>query len=295
MPWFVVDDNADTHPKMIAATNAGLGLWLKAGAYAARHLTDGIVPGAVAKMYGSRPQIAKLIAAGLWHEHGHTCSHPKCAQPQPGDYAIHDYLIYNPSRRDVLAKRERAAEKKRRQRGQDPQPNRDGFNGDSSANSTPEYGNAAGHGDPSPGDSAGTRAGAVPSPPLPSQQGGAEGESATGRGRGRAPLSLIPADWQPSDTDIEAAQLARADAGREQLTAQQLATVTRRFRQRMLDDQVRAAGWGGRWQQWAENERTGPAAAPGGNVVHLSGAMTKSQQQRAGLDALRGMTGGHSA
>ncbi|GAA3527580.1 hypothetical protein [Streptomyces osmaniensis] len=306
MPWFVVDDNADTHPKMIAAGNAALGLWLKAGAYASRHLTDGIVPGTVAKMYsnGSKTQIAKLVTAGLWHVAGHDCSHPKCLQPAPGDYAIHDYLIYNPSRRDVLVKRERAAEKKRKQRAaqdaqgnrgeydDDPHGNREGFAEDSPANPSRNSDGAAGHGDTSPGDGSGTRARGNPSPPRPSHEGGAGRESTAGS-RGRAALSPIPADWEPSDDDVQAAQLARTDAGREQLNAVQIAAVTRKFRQRMLDDQVQAAAWGGRWQQWAENERTEPAG-PGGNVVPLP-VMSKSQQQLAGLDRLRErMNGGQS-
>lgn len=187
MPWFVVDDNAHSHPKMIAATNAGLGLWLRCGAYAAQHLTDGIVPGVIARMYGSKPQIAKLITAGLWHEHGHTCPHPKCAQPQPGDYYIHDYLApYNPSRAEVERKRERAADKKRRQRAvQDPLPdregfysdsygNREGFDDDSSPDRTPENDDTAGHDAASPRDSGGlarARSPPLPSPPIREVQG----------------------------------------------------------------------------------------------------------------------------
>jgi hypothetical protein len=307
MPWFVVDDNAHSHPKMIAAGNAALGLWLRCGAYAAQHLTDGIVPGVIAKMYGSKPQIAKLVAAGLWHERGHSCRHPKCAQPAPGDFFIHDYLApYNPSRAEVESKRERAAEKKRRQRAvQDPLPNRGGFadgpnenrgrfDDDSSTDRAPEYDDYAGQRAASPGDSSGTRARANPSPPLPSYEGGEGRESPAGGSRGRAALSQIAADWQPSDEDVRAAQLARADGGREQLSAQQLDAVTRKFRQRMLDDQVRAAGFGGRWQQWAENERT--EAAPGGVVVPFAQQpMTKSQQQRAGLDRLRERLNGGTA
>lgn len=261
MPWFVVDDNADSHPKMIAAGNAALGLWLKAGAYASRHLTDGIVPGVVARMYsnGSRTQVAKLVAAGLWHEHGHACRHPKCKQPAAGDYAIHDYLVYNPSRVEVERKRERAAEKKRKQRAvqssdqplPDPDESRHGGDGDQGA------------------------------PPRPAR-------------RDMHEQRPIAEDWQPSDEDVQAAQLARADAGRSQLTPQQLDAVTRKFVRRMVDEGKRAAAWGGRWQQWAENERTEQPAA-GSNVVQL-GAMTKSQQQRAGLDRLRQqMNGGHSA
>jgi hypothetical protein len=249
MPWFVVDDSAYAHPKMIAATNAGLGLWLRCGAYAAQHLTDGIVPGVIAKLYGTPAQVRKLVAAGLWHEHGHRCPHPKCLQPQPGDFYMHDYLEpYNRSRREVQASRDREAEKKRKYR-------------------------AAKGGEQLPLDARDQD----DAPPPRRPEGGP-----------------IPAGWKPSDGDIAAAQLARVDAGLPQLTPQQIAAVTRKFVRRMTDDQARATAFGGRWQQWAENERT--ESAPGGNVVQLPGAMTKSQQQRAGLDRLRDrMNGGHSA
>lgn len=250
MPWFVVDDSAHMHPKLLAATNAGLGLWLRCGSYAAQHLTDGIVPAHVAKLYGTPAQIRKLVAAGLWHEHGHRCTHPKCAQPAPGDYYMHDYLDpYNPSRAEVEARRRREAEKKQKYRAGRAEQ----MPLDEPANDTP--------------------------PPRP-------------RRDDTAPIS---ADWKPTDTDIEAAQLARADAELPQLTPQQLDQVTRKFVRRQVDDQVRAAAWGGRWRQWAERERTEPTPAPGGTVLPF-GAATKSQQQRAGLDRLRDrMNGGHTA
>jgi hypothetical protein len=91
MPWFRIDDKAHTHPKLIKAGNAALGLWLRCGAYAAQHLTDGIVPGVVAELYGTKPQAAKLVKAGLWHEHGHSCR-GACPDPNPGDYVFHDFL-----------------------------------------------------------------------------------------------------------------------------------------------------------------------------------------------------------
>ncbi|MFI5809282.1 hypothetical protein ACIA73_41650, partial [Streptomyces sp. NPDC051561] len=108
MPFFVVDDGAHSHPKMMRATNAALGLWMRVGSYVAQHLTDGHVPGELAKQYGSTPQITKLLAVGLWHAHGHDC--PRCPQPRPGDYYMHDYRDSgNPSRREVVARREKAA------------------------------------------------------------------------------------------------------------------------------------------------------------------------------------------
>ncbi|ALF00187.1 conserved hypothetical protein [Streptomyces sp. SPB78] len=250
MPWFVIDDSAHTHPKIVAASNAALGLWMRCGSYVAQHLTDGIVPGAVARMYGSKTQIAKLVAAGLWHERGHDCPHERCAQPAPGDYAVHDYLEYNPTRAQVQGRKEREAEKKRRQRA----------------------GGAGGDGGPGGG---------------PRQPRLDEAPAGNGGGSHNPPPRPIPADWQPSETDVRAAQLARADAGREQLTGQQLAAVTRKFVQRQLDDRTCAVAWGGRWQQWAENERTDPPPGAGGVVVPFGAVQqTKGQQQRAGLARL---------
>lgn len=244
MPWFVIDDNADSHPKFVAAKNAAIGLWARAGAYVSRHLTDGIVPGDVAKMFGSTPQITRLVAVGLWHAAGHDCPHPKCRQPAPGDYYMHDYLLYNPSRAEVLSKRERAAEKKRGHRAR-----QESARGEQAAGRTPQ---------PT----------AAPDP-------------APARERPPAPVAAAPisSDWQPSDNDVQAAQLARADAGRDQLTRPQLDAVTRKFIRRMSDDGVRAAGFGGRWQQWAENERVEvPPASASGDVIPFG---RRSPQQQS--------------
>lgn len=128
MPWFKVDDTAHAHPKLLKAGNAALGLWMRAGAYAAQHLTEGAVPGIVAQLYGTAPQARKLVAAGLWHEHGHTC--PRCPQPPAGDFQMHDFLIYNPTRDKVEGDRQKAAERQQRarekaaglRRGQDGKP-----------------------------------------------------------------------------------------------------------------------------------------------------------------------------
>ncbi|MFF2189277.1 hypothetical protein [Streptomyces sp. NPDC058155] len=313
MPFFVVDDGAHSHPKMMRAKNAAVGLWMRVGSYVAQHLTDGHVPGDLAHMYGSPPQISKLLAVGLWHEHGHAC--PRCPQPRPGDYFMHDYAESgNPSRAEVLARRGKAAEKKRQQRaggsgrrrsvrdsdanqiGFDDESltNLDGFEEETPSNFPPDSEDFAGHGDVSPGDSPGTSRARVPlhSTPL-HKEGAEEREVRTGSGA-RAPepaLSLIPADWEPGHDDVQAAQLDRAAAGRDPLTVDQLDAVTRKFVRRQLDDRRTAAAWGGRWRQWAENERV---EQPGGVVVPFTGsqqqAKTKGQQQREGLARLMQQT-----
>src|SRR5262249_46043877 len=48
-----------------------------------------------------------LARIGLWHDHGVS-------------WEVHDYLIYNLSKAEVLARRERARQKKRRQRNDVP-------------------------------------------------------------------------------------------------------------------------------------------------------------------------------
>jgi len=91
MPWFKIDDSSHSHPKFVRAGNAALGLWVRCGAYSAQHLTEGQVPGDVARYYGTAPQIAKLVKVGLWHAAEHACE--RCPQPgEPGDYVIHDFF-----------------------------------------------------------------------------------------------------------------------------------------------------------------------------------------------------------
>ncbi|MFB6977737.1 hypothetical protein [Streptomyces scopuliridis] len=116
MPWFKIDDKAHSHPKFMRAGNAALGLWLRCGSYAAQHLTEGIVPGVVAQLYGTTPQAMKLVKADLWHEHGHSCG--RCPQPLEGDYVIHDFLEdgRNTSRAKHEAERKKARDRQARHR-----------------------------------------------------------------------------------------------------------------------------------------------------------------------------------
>ncbi|MEU4998273.1 mucin-2 [Streptomyces sp. NPDC021622] len=133
MTWFKVDDTAYGHPKMLNAGNAALGLWMRAGAYAAQHLTEGMVPGVVAQLYGTAPQVRKLVSAGLWHPHGHNCA--RCVQPPAADYVMHDFLIYNPTRATVEDGRAKAAGRQQRAREKAAeQRNQERNRADSSAN-----------------------------------------------------------------------------------------------------------------------------------------------------------------
>jgi hypothetical protein len=69
MPWFKVDDKLASHPKVMRAGLAAMGLWVKAGSWSARYLTDGHIPTeALGMLGGTRAHAQALVKAGLWLE-----------------------------------------------------------------------------------------------------------------------------------------------------------------------------------------------------------------------------------
>lgn len=66
MVWFKVDDTIAFHRKSVAAGNAAMGLWVRAGGWSAGELTEGFVPDHILTLLGSPRQVAKLIQVGLW-------------------------------------------------------------------------------------------------------------------------------------------------------------------------------------------------------------------------------------
>jgi hypothetical protein len=116
MPWFKIDDSSHSHPKFMQAGNAALGLWVRCGAYSAQHLLEGMVPGFIAKSYGSTAQISKLVKVGLWHGAEHGC--PRCPQPSEDGYVIHDFFEggRNSTRAQVEASRQAAADRQAKAR-----------------------------------------------------------------------------------------------------------------------------------------------------------------------------------
>lgn len=98
MPWFKVDDGLATHDKVLAAGNAAMGLWVRAGAWSSQHLTDGDVPMHAVRLLGSRAQAEALVCAGLW---------VKTTQ----GYRFHEWHDYQPSRKKVEADRQAARDR----------------------------------------------------------------------------------------------------------------------------------------------------------------------------------------
>ncbi|MFG2913945.1 hypothetical protein ACGF0D_13765 [Kitasatospora sp. NPDC048298] len=253
MPWFAVGDSTDDHPKILTAGNAAVGLWVRCGAYASAHLTDGVIPGAVAARSGTATQIAKLLASGLWHEAGHACT--RCPQPRRGDYVMHGYLDANPSRRQVQERRRRATEKKRQQRN--PPPNGDDSTADPGTNRAPAGEEFTGQPPASPGDAQSPRT--RPAPPLPSRREGAGvgGEGAGGWGSARR--HPLPDGFWP---DAPALPWAAGDGHLDRLGGPAgLAAVTAAFTDWHRGRATLGADWQALWRKWVREQRERPGHA----------------------------------
>lgn len=107
--WFKVDDSFWSHPKVIAAGNAAIGLWTRCGSWCAEHKTDGLIPEAFAKQVGTPGQIRKLVVAGLWEPVDNS---PGSVDGACG-YLMHDWPDYQPTRETWRILNEKNAERQR--------------------------------------------------------------------------------------------------------------------------------------------------------------------------------------
>ena len=101
MSWFRLDDSFHSHPKVIAAGNAAVGLFTRCGTWCADHLTDGHIPKHIASFYGTSREISTLVSVCLW-------------KTEEGGYVMDDYLDYNPSRDEIETERARRSGAKAR-------------------------------------------------------------------------------------------------------------------------------------------------------------------------------------
>jgi hypothetical protein len=103
------DDSLDGHPKLRKAGLAAVGLWTQAIVYSARHLTDGYIENTwleekVPQRRQREELVTRLVEARMFDANG------------GAGYVVHDYLDFNPSREEVMRRRELAAERKRKER-----------------------------------------------------------------------------------------------------------------------------------------------------------------------------------
>jgi hypothetical protein len=103
VPWFRLEDSFHSHPKVIAAGNEAVGLYVRCGTYCAEHLTDGFIPEHVMLLYGS-------------HKLAETLVRTKLLRRVRGGWRMPDYLAYNPSAQTVDKERAAKTERQRRWR-----------------------------------------------------------------------------------------------------------------------------------------------------------------------------------
>lgn len=115
MTWIRLDDGMLEHPKWILALQLGgdgaLHLWLRLTAWSSRHLTDGLIPAHVATSVpwprgaATRAKAWQALAEAQLIE-----------RQSNGDWLLHDYLDYQPSRAKTLADRGRKAQNEQSRR-----------------------------------------------------------------------------------------------------------------------------------------------------------------------------------
>ena len=116
MAWVRIEDTFPEHPKVETLSDGAFRLYVKALCYANRNLTDGHLPAIAVQAMGGphhKRSAQSLVMAGLW-------------EVVRGGFAVHDYLLFQPTRESVLKRRERDR-------------NRKGFRVDSARNPSVPY------------------------------------------------------------------------------------------------------------------------------------------------------------
>ncbi len=103
MAWFRIDDTFAMHDKVIAAGNAAIGLWARAGAWSMQQLTDGFVPDHVLRALGTPKERRSLVENFLWVE-------------VEGGVEFLNWKDRQPTAESIKAARQAAAERQRHAR-----------------------------------------------------------------------------------------------------------------------------------------------------------------------------------
>jgi hypothetical protein len=112
--WVKLDDHFVDHPKIVAAGPLAAYLYVAALCYANRFLTDGFVPHAqVTRLlpqngHGPAKLAERLCEVGLW---------AVAVSEEGAGYQIHDFLKYQPSKKQVLKDRKQTAKRQAQWRG----------------------------------------------------------------------------------------------------------------------------------------------------------------------------------
>lgn len=96
MTWLKTDDGEGMAPWVFQVGNEAYGVYVRLGSYCAQHLTDGLVPKAMAEMIvgGSKKPLLALEVVG------------RVKRRETGDVELPFFLDSNPTRAQVEAERE---------------------------------------------------------------------------------------------------------------------------------------------------------------------------------------------
>lgn len=234
MPWFNVDDGFAFHRKAVRAGNAAVGLWVRAGSWCAKELTDGFVPDHMVRTMGTVKQAERLVVAGLW-----------VRDDERGGFQFHEYAEdgRNLTREVVLKKREQAAEKKRRQREGNGQKSGNSQVGESSPQGTDG------------GVPEGVPGGVNASPPLPSPPSSPNGEEPSLRSGGarKRATSAKKATRIPDDFAADADMVEWARANTPSVGRAETELFVDYWKQATKNAEKR--DWRAAWQVWMRKEQ----------------------------------------
>lgn len=101
MTWFKVDDGAWGHPKFERVSDKAIALWLMAGSWSCRYLTDGHVPsGKLSLLRGDADTASELVSAGLW-------------KPAKDGFVFHDWSDMQETKSQVTKRQREDRDRKR--------------------------------------------------------------------------------------------------------------------------------------------------------------------------------------
>lgn len=223
MTWFKVDDSLGFHAKTIAAGNAAMGLWVRAGSWCSQQLTDGVIPRQVAATLGTAAQAKALVHAGLWliHEDG---------------YCFHEWDRYQPSAAEARAEQAKKHEKK-------AEAGRLGGIASGIARRKHEGSNLEANGE------ANGKQNEAPTRPDPTRSA-----SETSSPQKAPAKHTIPEDWQPTPEDLAWAT--------EKAPLVDVPITTEHFVGYWLERGDKRPGWSRSWRAWLSKEQERQAARP---------------------------------
>lgn len=259
MTWFKVDDSFYDHPKVFDAPDCALALWMRAGCWSARNLTDGFVPAKLPARLCDDPDTAvkDLVDRGLWRR-------------TKGGFQFHDWTDYQPSAERVKETRKKRAEAgsrggKAKAAKQSASNLLDGSQGDAKQNPAP------------------TR----PDPTSPNGEGGSPAD---------ADGALFPPPEKPKKASRRKPETPLSDTftvtddmrawAAEHAPGVDVDRATTKFRNHAEANDRRQRDWPAAWRNWLLNEK--PTT---GNAI----ARTSVTDQRvAGWIAMGAQAGGRS-